>query len=172
MAQYDRHSDFSDTTPVYRYDGIRVTNGPEDLASTIRKFAPDSTLGQLSESLKISRVLAAAIRKKGLKIDFASQVFVQATTFNTRSTSLANRLKQIQPTLAKALFDEGIHAPILSIRAGKIAISGESEEDAYPTDKPRIAQAGASEAVNKEAKRVIDTELRQALERLAKSIER
>lgn len=176
MAQYDRHSDSSDSTPVYRYDGIRVTNGPEDLASTMRKFAPDSTLGQLSESLKISRVLAAAVRKKGLKIDFAPQVFVQTTqagiTLNTRSTSLANRLKQIQPSLTKALFDEGIHAPILSIRAGKIEISGESEEDAYPTDKPRIAQAGASEAVTKEAKRVIDTELRQALERLAKSIER
>ncbi len=175
MTKFDQNSEFNNPRSVLRYDDLRVTNGPEDLANTLRKFAPDSTLGQLSESLKISRIIADAVRKKGLRIDFNSQVFVQATqagiSLNTQTASLANRLKQIQPTLERALFDAGIYAPIVSIRAGKIAIVEEKEES-YPTGEPRIAQPGASVAVSQEAQRVKDDELRQALEHLANAIER
>ena len=148
-------------------------NGLENINKLLNSLSPDSLIAQQMLSVRIAGVLKQACLARRLNIDFQHCVHVEGSAegivINTTTPTLANRLKQIQPTLAKALFDSGLNFPIQAIRAGKILPLPDLES--YPLDPPRVAQPGASEAVRACAQRAEDEDIRKSLERLADALE-
>lgn len=148
-------------------------NGLENINKLLNSLNSDSIIARQMLSVRVAEVLKRACLKRHLNIDFQHCVHVECSTagiiINTTTPTLANRLKQIQPTLEKALFDSGLNFPIQGILAGKILPLADLEP--YPLDPPRVAQPGASEAVRACAKRAEDEDIRKSLERLADALE-
>lgn len=121
---------------------------------------------------KIQQLIAKACFSKGLRLDIINGTHItylpKGITINTYSASMANRLKQIQPTLEKYLFEAGINAPIVAIRSGKITLL--PQQESYPTDAPRIAPSYAAEQVKAIAQQAKDEDVRKCLERLAQAL--
>lgn len=148
--------------------------GLESINKLLNSLSPDSIIAKQMLSVRIGNVLKRACEAKHLKIDFQHCVHIQTASsgvvINTTTPTLANRLKQIQPTLEKALFDSGLNFPIQSIKAGKIAPLADLAD--YPKDAPRVAQPGDAEAVRANAARAKDEEVRKTLEKLADALQR
>lgn len=148
-------------------------NGLENINKLLKSLNPDSLIARQMLSVRVSGVLKQACTNRRLNIDFVHCVHVECTSIgiviNTTTPTLANRLKQIQPTLEKALFDSGLNFPIQAILAGKIQPLADLEP--YPLDPPRLAQPGASEAVRACAARAEDEDIKKSLQRLADALE-
>ena len=146
--------------------------GLEDIGKLIVSVDKDSPLKMQMLAVRLKSILEGACRKRGFNINFHDCVHVECSprgiVINTTTASLANRLKQIRPTLDKALFDHGIHLPIEAIRSGKIQTL--PNLDPYPQDPPRIAPAGASDAVYANALKAQDPDVKKALEQLAQAL--
>lgn len=147
--------------------------GLESLDKLLKSMDPNSLIAKQMLGVKVTGILKRACQTRRLHIDFQHNIHVECASqgiiINTTSATIANRLKQIQPTLEKALFDSGLNLPIQSIRAGKIQpLAGWDE---YPKDAPRIAQPGTSEAVLANAMRAEDLEIRESLKRLANALD-
>lgn len=146
--------------------------GLENIKTVFNSLDGNSFIARQMVASKVAQVLNHACQQKRINIDFQHCVHVECSAqgiiINTTTPTIANRLKQIQPTLEKALFDIGLNFPIQAIRAGKIKPLPDFEP--YPKDAPRVAQPGASEAVYASAKRAEDETVRKALERLAEAL--
>ena len=149
-------------------------NGLENINKLLNGLNPDSIIAQQMLSVKVANVLKHACASRRLAVDFQHNVHVECSAhgivINTSTPTLANRLKQIRPTLEKSLFNAGMNFPICDIKAGKISPLPDFEP--YPKDAPRVAQPGASEAVRNNAKKAVDEDVRKTLERLADALER
>lgn len=147
--------------------------GLESIGKLLNSMDADSLLARQMLSAKIVNVLKRACESKRIHIDFQHCVHVECSSheiiINTTSATIASRLKQIQPTLEKFLFDHGLNLPIGSIRAGKISPLPQLEQ--YPKDAPRIASPGAAASVRVNAARAVDDDVRKSLERLADALE-
>lgn len=132
----------------------------------------DSFLKMELQSARLKTLIAQACVSKGVRIDIMNCTHVtnqpQGITINTVTPTMANRLKQIQPTIEKKLFDAGITTPITAIRSGKITALAQPE--AYPKGEPRIAPPEAAQQVYEEAQLAKDDDVREALERLAQAL--
>ena len=131
----------------------------------------DSFLKMELQSARLKTLIAQACVSKGVRIDIMNCTHVTHQpqgTINTVTPTMANRLKQIQPTIEKKLFDAGITAPIIAIRSGKITALAQPE--AYPQGEPRIAPPEAAQQVYEEAQLATDDAVREALERLAQAL--
>lgn len=147
--------------------------GLESLDKLLKSMDPNSLIAKQMLSAKVSGILARACQSRHLSIDFQHNIHVECSSqgivINTTTSTIANRLKQIQPTLEKALFVSGLNLPIQSIRAGKIQPLPDFDE--YPKDAPRVAQPGAADAVRLNARRAKDRDIRESLEKLAQALE-
>ena len=146
--------------------------GLENIKTVFNSLAGDAFIARQMVASKVTQVLEHACRKKRTNIDFQHCAHVECSArgiiINTTTATIANRLKQIQPSLEKALFDIGLNFPLQAIRAGKIKPLPDFEP--YPKDAPRVAQPGASEAVYASAKHAEDETIRKALEKLAEAL--
>ncbi len=148
--------------------------GLENINSLFKSLDPDSLIARQMLGVRVGNVLKRVCDSKRLRVDFQHCVHVECSanglTINTTTPTIANRLKQIQPSLEKALFDNGLNLPIRNIMAGKIVPL--PSQDPYPKDSPRIAQPGAAEAVRANAARADDEDIRKSLEKLADALMR
>ena len=148
-------------------------SGLESIDKLLNSLNPDTLIARQMLSVRVAQVLQRACQSKRLHIDFQRAVHVECASqgiiINTTTPTIANRLKQIQPSLEKYLFDSGLNLPILGIKAGKILPLPDLEN--YPKDPPRIAQPGAADAVRQNAQRAKDEDIKEVLEKLADALE-
>ena len=132
----------------------------------------DSFLKMELDSARLKTLIAHACVSKGLRIDIINATHIareaRGITINTLTPTMANRLKQIQPTIEKTLFDAGITEPILAIRSGKVTLLTQSTP--YPKDEPRIAPSYAADQVMAQAQEARDEDVKKCLERLAQAL--
>ena len=112
--------------------------GLESIDKLLNSLNPDTLIARQMLSVRVAQVLQRACQSKRLHIDFQRAVHVECASqgiiINTTTPTIANRLKQIQPSLEKYLFDSGLNLPILGIKAGKILPLPDLEN--YPEIKP------------------------------------
>lgn len=148
--------------------------GLESINSLFKSFDPDSFIARQMLSVRVANVLKQVCQSKRLRIDFQHCIHVECSAngiiINTTTSTIANRLKQVQPSLEKALFDNGLYLPIQNILAGKI--NPLPKDEPYPEGAPRVAQSGVAEAVRANAALAKDEEVRKSLERLADALRR
>ena len=132
----------------------------------------DSFLKMELDSARLKTLIARACVSKGLRIDIINATHIareaRGIIINTLTPTMANRLKQIQPTIEKTLFDAGITEPILAIRSGKVTLLTQSTP--YPKDEPRIAPSYAADQVMAQAQEARDEDVKKCLERLAQAL--
>ncbi len=147
-------------------------SGLNEFSKVLHSSGTGSLLSRELDTVRLKNIIESACRKKGIRADIqhATRIVFEnvGLVIHTTTPTLANRLKQIQPTLERALFDAGIHAQIAGIRSSKINTI--EKGDPYPLDPPRIAPAGAAQAVLAASTRAKDDDVKAALERLAKAL--
>ena len=146
--------------------------GPTELVRVLRNTPDKTLLSRALVALEVEDVLNRALTSRGLPRLFGTKAVVTMTgttlTVHCVSAPVATKIRQLTPTLEKALFEAGYTLSVAAVRADKRS-SALFEEPTVEGD-PREASPEAADAVEAEAMKAEDPEIKKALLQLAKAL--
>lgn len=147
--------------------------GPEGIDRIFASDALHDILGRVLESKKLADIAYHCCRRRGILFDVRRFARFDCDKVGisicTQTPTMAAKLKQIQPSLEKAFYENGYYQKIIAIRAGRFA-SLPDQSNPPAQCPPRIGTVQASLSIEKSAEAVTDEDVKAALKRLARAV--
>lgn len=129
-------------------------------------------LDRVLQSKKVAEILQKAVLERGIRFDIRRTCLIDCDQngfiISAKTPTIASKLKQLQPSLEKALFVNGIHTPIVAIRASQytpIVI----DQNPPALGPVRQGDQQTSDAIHQTALKARDEDVKASLERLSKA---